>query len=90
VGEVRIHTIIHDSKGIAHGVHSQFGSGSVQSAIRVGAERGIQVAAAVVDAGGRLLASARSENAGFVNLTIAERKAVAGSISRRRPTAFST
>jgi uncharacterized protein GlcG (DUF336 family) len=57
----------------------------VQSAIRVGGERGIPVAAAVVDAGGRLLASARSENAGFINLTIAERKAVAA-INFKAPT----
>lgn len=49
----------------------------VHAAIQQGSERGVPVAVAVVDRGGRILASARSEQAGFINLKAAQRKAVA-------------
>lgn len=47
----------------------------IKAAVQAGRELGVPVAAAVVDTGGRLVAAARSENAGYVNLTVAERKA---------------
>ena len=49
----------------------------VQAAVRIGSERQMPIAVVVVDGGGRPLASARSQDAGYINLTIAERKAVA-------------
>jgi uncharacterized protein GlcG (DUF336 family) len=49
----------------------------VKSAIDVGGQKNAPIAVAVVDAGGRVLASARSEQVGFLNLQVAERKASA-------------
>lgn len=57
----------------------------VQAAVRIGSERKMPIAVVVVDGGGRPLASARSEDAGFINLPIAERKAIA-SVNFRAPT----
>jgi glc operon protein GlcG len=57
----------------------------VQAAVRLGVERKMPVAVAVLDVGGRTLASARSEEAGFLNLVMAERKAVA-SVTFKVPT----
>ncbi|MFV3074814.1 GlcG/HbpS family heme-binding protein [Niveispirillum fermenti] len=49
----------------------------VSNAVKAGAGQGVNVAVVVVDRAGRVVASGRSEAAGFVNLTVAERKAVA-------------
>lgn len=49
----------------------------VHAAVQQGSELGVPVAVAVVDRGGRVLASARSEQAGYINLKAAQRKAVA-------------
>ena len=49
----------------------------IDAAFDAASEHGIAVAVAVVDRGGRVLASARSEMTGYVNLDIAEKKAVA-------------
>jgi glc operon protein GlcG len=57
----------------------------VQTALRLGAERKMPVAVVVLDAGGRTLAAARSEQAGFINLAVAERKALA-SVNFKAPT----
>jgi glc operon protein GlcG len=57
----------------------------LQAALRLGVERKMPVAVVVVDAGGRTLASARSEEAGFINLDMAERKALA-SVNFKAPT----
>ncbi len=47
----------------------------VQSAIKAGGDKGTPIAISILDAGARILASARDEKVGFVNLDIAERKA---------------
>jgi glc operon protein GlcG len=57
----------------------------LQAAVRLGVEKKMPVAVVVVDAGGRTLASARSEEAGFINLVMAERKALA-SVNFKAPT----
>jgi glc operon protein GlcG len=57
----------------------------LQAALRLGVERKMAVAVVVVDSGGRTLASARSEEAGFINLAMAERKALA-SVNFKAPT----
>jgi uncharacterized protein GlcG (DUF336 family) len=57
----------------------------LQAALRLGVERKMPLAVVVVDAGGRTLASARSEEAGFINLVMAERKALA-SVNFKAPT----
>jgi glc operon protein GlcG len=47
----------------------------VRYAIKAGSEKDVPIAVAVVDVGGRLMAAARSESVGFVNLNVAQRKA---------------
>jgi glc operon protein GlcG len=49
----------------------------IGAAVKAGESKGVPIAAVVVDSGGRVLASARSEHAGYINLQAAERKAVA-------------
>ncbi|MBP7337925.1 heme-binding protein [Niveispirillum sp.] len=49
----------------------------VSNAVKAGAGQGVNVAVVVVDRAGRVVASGRSEAAGFINLAVAERKAVA-------------
>jgi glc operon protein GlcG len=51
--------------------------GLVRSALEVGGKKGVPVAVAVIDIGGRVMASARSEHVGFLNLDVAQRKASA-------------
>lgn len=57
----------------------------INAAIQAGRERGIPLAAAVLDIGGHVVASARSEQSGFINLEAAQRKATT-SVSFRAPT----
>lgn len=47
----------------------------IQAAIKAGREEGMPIAVAVVDTGGRLLAAARTEEAGYITLDVAQRKA---------------
>lgn len=49
----------------------------VTEAVRAGTGEGLGVAVVVVDRGGRVVASGRAEQAGYINLAVAERKAVA-------------
>lgn len=49
----------------------------VSSAIKAGAKENVLIAAVVVDKGGRVIAAGRSAAAGYVNMTMAERKAAA-------------
>jgi glc operon protein GlcG len=49
----------------------------IQAAVRAGNEKNVPVAAAIVDTGGRVVAAVRSEQAGFINLDVAQRKATA-------------
>lgn len=49
----------------------------VNAAIQEGLEKGVPVAAVVVDTGGHIVAAARSEKLGFLNLDMAQRKATA-------------
>lgn len=57
----------------------------VNAAIQAGLEKGVHVAAVVVDPGGHIVAAARSEKIGFINLDVAQRKATA-SITFMAPT----
>ena len=50
-----------------------------------GAAQGLSVAAAVVDAGGRLIACARGDGVGYVHTAVAERKA-ATAVNFKAPT----
>jgi glc operon protein GlcG len=49
----------------------------IKAAFDASAAQNIGVAVVVVDKGGRILASARHETVGFVNLDVAEKKAIA-------------
>lgn len=49
----------------------------INAAVRTGGDEGVPVAVAVVDRGGRVVAAARDERSGFINLDVARRKAVA-------------
>lgn len=49
----------------------------VSKALKIGREQNVALAVAVVDTGGRVIAAARSEKAGFVNLDVARKKATA-------------
>jgi uncharacterized protein GlcG (DUF336 family) len=49
----------------------------VRAAIKAGREAAVPLAVAVVDLGGHIVASARSEQAGYIHLKVAERKAAA-------------
>jgi uncharacterized protein GlcG (DUF336 family) len=49
----------------------------VTDAVETGGSQGVGVAVVVVDRGGRIVASARADGVGYINLDVAERKAVA-------------
>jgi uncharacterized protein GlcG (DUF336 family) len=49
----------------------------VTDAVETGGSQGVGVAVVVVDRGGRVVASARADGVGYINLDVAERKAVA-------------
>lgn len=49
----------------------------IGKAIESGAEQSVMVAAVVVDLSGRVIATGRSPKSGFINIEIAERKAMA-------------
>ncbi|ABQ70673.1 protein of unknown function DUF336 [Rhizorhabdus wittichii RW1] len=49
----------------------------VTDAVETAGSQGVGVAVVVVDRGGRVVASARADGVGYINLDIAERKAVA-------------
>jgi len=49
----------------------------VTDAVRTGADQGVGLAVVVVDRGGRVVASGRADGAGYINMAVAERKAVA-------------
>jgi uncharacterized protein GlcG (DUF336 family) len=48
----------------------------VHSIVRAGQSKGLPIAVSVVDTGGRVIAAARSERAGYINLEVAQKKAV--------------
>ncbi|MDE2133824.1 MAG: heme-binding protein [Alphaproteobacteria bacterium] len=47
----------------------------INAAVKAGREQGVPIAVAIVDTGGRIVAAARSEQTGYINLDIAQRKA---------------
>ncbi|AUW58785.1 heme-binding protein [Sphingobium sp. SCG-1] len=49
----------------------------IAAAFEAGSKQDVAVAVVVVDRGGRVLASGRHENVGYINLDVAEKKAVA-------------
>jgi glc operon protein GlcG len=49
----------------------------VTDAVKTGGGQGVGVAVVVVDRGGRVVASARADGVGYLNMGVAERKAVA-------------
>jgi glc operon protein GlcG len=57
----------------------------IHAAIQAGREQGVPVAAVVVDTGGRLVAAARGDLAGYISLEVAQRKATAA-VTFRAPT----
>lgn len=50
----------------------------VADAIKTGAGQGMGLSAVVVDRGGRIVASGRADNCGYINLAMAERKVCFG------------
>jgi uncharacterized protein GlcG (DUF336 family) len=48
----------------------------VHAVLNAAHAKGVPIAVSVVDTGGRVIAAARDERAGYINLTVAEKKAV--------------